>query len=106
MLKFGLYCLKGYCETQSIVVTHETKQSDSFGHYCYYNYVLLIIILLTTTNTTYYWSTSIINAPKVQIPRVEMPRTHTVTANYVLELHRLKKRTLDSLHNWYHEKLI
>ena len=44
--------------------------------------------------------------PKMQIPRVEMPSTQTVTVNYVLELHRLKMRAQDSLHNWYNKKLI
>ena len=31
-----------------------------------------------------------INSPKVQIPRVEMPEQHIITANYILEQLRLK----------------
>ena len=47
-----------------------------------------------------------INAPKVQIPGVEMPKKHVITANCTLKLLRLKKKAQDILHNCYNEKLI
>ena len=42
----------------------------------------------------------------MQIIHVEMPNKHTITANYILELLRLKLKAQDTLNNCYTEKLI